>query len=185
MRFAGTWSRYSKSAMPQLTSAAMSHERLLRFRRWAYHANVMKTFEQMSSRTERTTGDMWAGIGAGGRHSSGRTSLEFADEPGERAGEVENEYVAGSELEVGRDGVRGGGIIGVKQIAVGAVDELDHLAAVADLEGVMQAASFAKLHADFGCEVERAVRAQQAPTSQQPAGVARVVVRAAHGRPEC
>ena len=55
MRFAGTWSRYSKSAMPQLTSAAITHVRSLRFRRCAYHAKVMNTFEAMSRRTVWTT----------------------------------------------------------------------------------------------------------------------------------
>src|SRR5262245_39357193 len=51
MRLAGTCSRYSKSAMPQLTIAAMYHARVLRFLRCAYQANVMKTFEQISSPT--------------------------------------------------------------------------------------------------------------------------------------
>src|SRR5687767_1235581 len=50
MRLAGTCSRYSNSAMPQLTSAATYQAFPLRFLRWAYHANVMKTFEATSSR---------------------------------------------------------------------------------------------------------------------------------------
>src|SRR6476469_6265174 len=49
MRFAGTWRRYSKSAMPQLTKAATYHLRSLRFRRWAYQAKVMNTFDSTSS----------------------------------------------------------------------------------------------------------------------------------------
>src|SRR5678815_3726245 len=48
MRLAGTWSRYSKSAMPQLASAASHHARCERFRRCAYQANVMKMFESTS-----------------------------------------------------------------------------------------------------------------------------------------
>jgi hypothetical protein len=39
----------SKRAMPQLTRAATYHGLAARSRRWAYHANVMNTFEQMSS----------------------------------------------------------------------------------------------------------------------------------------
>src|SRR2546428_13302680 len=45
MRLAGTWTRYSNSAIPQLTSAATIHGRWLRCLRCAYHAKVMKTFE--------------------------------------------------------------------------------------------------------------------------------------------
>src|SRR2546425_13204881 len=51
MRFAGTWSRYSNSAIPQLTSAATIQGRWLKCRRWAYQAKVMK----MLDRTSRTT----------------------------------------------------------------------------------------------------------------------------------
>src|SRR6056297_3941976 len=43
MRFAGTCSRYSNRAIPQLMSAAISHGLWLRSRKWAYQANVMKT----------------------------------------------------------------------------------------------------------------------------------------------
>src|SRR6185312_5821995 len=46
---------YSKSAMPQLASAATYHARVLRFRRCAYHANVMKRFERISSPAVRRT----------------------------------------------------------------------------------------------------------------------------------
>src|SRR5215213_631770 len=49
MRLAGTCSRYSNRAMPQLTTAARYHGRSARFWRCAYHANVMNTFEQSSS----------------------------------------------------------------------------------------------------------------------------------------
>src|SRR2546423_8694812 len=49
MRFAGTCRRYSKSAIPQLTSAATYHLRSPTFFRCAYHAKVMKTLDAMSS----------------------------------------------------------------------------------------------------------------------------------------
>src|SRR5688572_424525 len=55
MRFAGTCSRYSKNAMPQLTRTAIISGRVRRSRRWAYHANVMNTFEQIRSNTVRVT----------------------------------------------------------------------------------------------------------------------------------
>src|SRR5437879_1053073 len=51
MRLAGTCSRYSKSAMPQLANAATYHGRDDKLRRWAYQANVMKTFEAMRRQT--------------------------------------------------------------------------------------------------------------------------------------
>src|SRR5437868_13302755 len=51
MRLAGTWSRYSKSAMPQLTSATTYHdEPSLKNFRCPYHATVMNTLEATSSR---------------------------------------------------------------------------------------------------------------------------------------
>ncbi len=49
MRFAGTISIYSKSAMPQLASAATYHFLSDRFFKCEYQANVIKTFEQISS----------------------------------------------------------------------------------------------------------------------------------------
>src|SRR5688572_25751176 len=55
MRFAGTCSRYSKNAMPQLTRTAIISGRVRRSRRCAYHANVMNTFEQIRSNTVRVT----------------------------------------------------------------------------------------------------------------------------------
>src|SRR6185369_3007948 len=45
-RFAGTWSRYSNSAMPQLANAAMYQGFELKFFRCPYHAKVMKTFDR-------------------------------------------------------------------------------------------------------------------------------------------
>src|SRR5437588_10955554 len=51
IRFAGTCSRYSKNAIPQLMMAATYHGLARRSRRCAYQANVMKTFEQASSVT--------------------------------------------------------------------------------------------------------------------------------------
>src|ERR1044071_6467353 len=50
MRLAGTCSKYSKSAMPQLTNAAMYHFRSARFLRCAYQANVMKMFDVQRSK---------------------------------------------------------------------------------------------------------------------------------------
>src|SRR5690349_21733386 len=55
MRLAGTCSRYSNSAIPQLASAARYHGRSAMFRRWAYQANVMKTLEQTSNSAARYT----------------------------------------------------------------------------------------------------------------------------------
>ena len=42
--------RYSKSAMPQLTRAAIIHERFDRFFRWPYQANVIKILLQHKSK---------------------------------------------------------------------------------------------------------------------------------------
>src|SRR5690606_21483738 len=58
IRLAGTWSRYSKSAIDQLTTAAMYHARWLRFRRCAYHAKVMKTLDRTRSPTVFVTTDI-------------------------------------------------------------------------------------------------------------------------------
>src|SRR5690348_4041193 len=49
MRLAGTCSRYSKSAMPQLASAAIHQGFAERLRRCAYQAKVMKTLDAASS----------------------------------------------------------------------------------------------------------------------------------------
>ncbi len=49
MRLAGTCSRYSKSAIPQLTSAATYQALVCMFFRWPYHAKVMNTLEAVSS----------------------------------------------------------------------------------------------------------------------------------------
>src|SRR3954467_2008818 len=57
MRLAGTWSRYSNSAMPQLASAAMNQGFEERFFRCAYQANVMKTFDRTSSPADCVTTD--------------------------------------------------------------------------------------------------------------------------------
>src|SRR5688572_28062495 len=56
MRLAGTWTRYSKSAMPQDASAAIHHGLSLRCFRWAYHAKVMKTLAIASMTTVTATG---------------------------------------------------------------------------------------------------------------------------------
>jgi hypothetical protein len=45
---AGTINVYSNSAIPQLARTATYHGRSARFRKCAYHANVMNTFEHVS-----------------------------------------------------------------------------------------------------------------------------------------
>src|ERR1041384_3471415 len=59
MRLAGTCSRYSKRAMPQLASAATHQGQVARFLRWAYQAKVMNTLEAASSAAAATTGESW------------------------------------------------------------------------------------------------------------------------------
>src|SRR5690606_18817623 len=51
MRLAGTCSRYSASAMPQLTKAAMYHGAVAMLRRCPYQAMVMNTLDATSSST--------------------------------------------------------------------------------------------------------------------------------------
>src|SRR5688572_12194979 len=58
MRLAGTCSRYSKQAIPQLTKAAMYHGRSLRSLRWAYQAKVMNTLDAASKRMVRVITDI-------------------------------------------------------------------------------------------------------------------------------
>src|SRR4051812_49606215 len=58
MRLAGTCSRYSNSAIPQLRIAATHHGRSARLRRCAYHAKVMNRFEAMRSRMVGSAADM-------------------------------------------------------------------------------------------------------------------------------
>src|SRR3954454_14263707 len=58
MRLAGTCSKYSKSAMPQLASAATYHGFEARFFKCAYHANVIKTLDAASSNVVLRTADM-------------------------------------------------------------------------------------------------------------------------------
>ena len=48
MRLAGTWSKYSKIAIPQLIKAAMIHGFDRRLFRCPYRANVMKMLESVS-----------------------------------------------------------------------------------------------------------------------------------------
>src|SRR5438105_11712578 len=48
MRLAGTCSRYSNRAMPQLTSAAIHHGLAESSFKWAYQAKIMNTFEPIS-----------------------------------------------------------------------------------------------------------------------------------------
>src|SRR5687767_15282555 len=56
MRLAGTWMRYSNSAMPHDASAAIHHGLSLRCFKWAYHAKVMKTLAIASMTTVTATG---------------------------------------------------------------------------------------------------------------------------------
>jgi hypothetical protein len=58
MRLAGTWSKYSNRAMPQLTRAATYQAWRFRLRRWPYHANVMNMLEAISSKTVLTNTDL-------------------------------------------------------------------------------------------------------------------------------
>src|SRR6185312_16585534 len=58
MRFAGTCSKYSNRAIPQLASAATYQGRPERFFRCAYQANVMKMFDPISSSDVGTTAGM-------------------------------------------------------------------------------------------------------------------------------
>src|SRR5690348_12340793 len=63
MRLAGTCSRYSNSAMPQLASAAMNQGLPERFLRCAYQAKVMNTFDRMSRPVAASVGDRFSGMG--------------------------------------------------------------------------------------------------------------------------
>src|SRR5690348_3923345 len=72
MRLAGTCSRYSKSAIPQLACAATYQGRPERFFRCAYQANVMKTFDPISSSVVGTT----AGIPLSSRASESAVHLQ-------------------------------------------------------------------------------------------------------------
>src|SRR5436305_15207339 len=61
MRLPGTCRRYSNSAMPHEMIAASHHGHVCTCRRCPYHANVMNTFEAISSSTQRTVGGKPAG----------------------------------------------------------------------------------------------------------------------------
>src|SRR6185369_1623671 len=56
IRLAGTCSRYSNSAMPQLASAATHQARPCMLRRCAYQAKVMKRFDAASSKAATSAG---------------------------------------------------------------------------------------------------------------------------------
>src|SRR5688500_2128410 len=74
--------------MPQLTSAAMIHGRPDRFRRCAYQANVMKTFDVTSRRTVQSTV-----VIMGGR-SGGARSLRLVQRADERLPHVDGYHRA-------------------------------------------------------------------------------------------
>src|SRR5258705_9520564 len=56
IRLAGTCSRYSKNAIPQLASTATISGFEPRFFKWPYQANVMKTFDATSNNTVERIG---------------------------------------------------------------------------------------------------------------------------------
>src|SRR5690606_14828858 len=58
MRLAGTWNRYSSSATPQLTSAAMIQGLLFSSLRWAYQAKVMNTLLHSNRQIDTSIGCM-------------------------------------------------------------------------------------------------------------------------------
>lgn len=62
MRFAGTWTRYSNSAIAQLTSAAISQGCDFVFFKCPYYAKVIKTFEIVSRTMAVSILDMGANI---------------------------------------------------------------------------------------------------------------------------
>jgi hypothetical protein len=64
MRLAGTCSRYSKSAMPHDTSAAIHHGLPARFLRCPYHAKVMNRFDSVSRNAHARAG-CWASAAVG------------------------------------------------------------------------------------------------------------------------
>src|SRR6478672_9718065 len=63
IRFAGTCSRYSNSAMPHEINAAIHHGRSSSVRRWPYQANVMNRFEHDRSTAQTSAG--WVAREAG------------------------------------------------------------------------------------------------------------------------
>src|SRR5215207_3620950 len=63
MRLAGTCSRYSNNAIPQLTSAATTHGRPECFFRCAYQANVMNTFDSVNKPIAAAAGGKFGSIG--------------------------------------------------------------------------------------------------------------------------
>src|ERR1043166_5266238 len=85
IRLAGTWSRYSNRAIPQLASAATYHLRSPRFRKWAYQAKVMKTFDATRSRAVRVKTDGIGGVEESGERANGRTGERANGRTGEQA----------------------------------------------------------------------------------------------------
>src|SRR5581483_7963300 len=86
MRFAGTWRRYSKSAMPQLATTA-NISGTFRKRRCPYQAAVMKTLESVSSTAvftqsgmRRRPGDLLAKSADRGRVIVGLEDRRAGDE---------------------------------------------------------------------------------------------------------
>ena len=93
--------------------------------------------------------------------------LELADEPGSRAGEIENEHVTRAEFETRGSGVRRNRIVGAQDIALDSIDELhDHLTSV-DGNGIPQLSIRKKLHAHAGRKPERRICAKESPTAEK------------------
>src|ERR1700682_4130636 len=67
MRFAGTCSRYSNSAIPQLTVAAIHHGLDCMVRRCPYQANVMSRLEPMRRIAALSTGGCSMEVGMEGQ----------------------------------------------------------------------------------------------------------------------
>ena len=86
MRFAGTCSRYSNNAIPQLTSAAMNQGFELSSLRCAYHANVMKTLDKTSKPI------VWAITGTSISWLLAALSKHFVDGDADAGGEIQRSH---------------------------------------------------------------------------------------------
>src|SRR4029078_10138868 len=107
MRLAGTCNRYSNRAMSQLMIAATYHGLSRKLRRWAYHANVMNTFEQVSRATVTSVTSIGrllhgaAADGAGQRRVGDRDEqLAIGHRDGERHAALEPPGQAGNQRAV-------------------------------------------------------------------------------------
>ena len=93
--------------------------------------------------------------------------LELADEPGARAGEIENEHVTRTEFETCCGRVRRNGVVRAQDIALNSIDELhDHLASV-DGNGVPQLSVRKKLHTHARRKLKHRICAKESPTAEK------------------